>query len=337
MDPAVIVEGRLGRALRTITLSNGLLEAVLLPDKGADVYALRSLPHGVDVLWKAPWGQRAPGTVLAAAPNSEVAWMEYYGGGWQDILPSGGGPCTYMGVELPFHGEVASLPWHDETVIAGPGRAEVRLTVRTHRLPLAVERVFGVERGRPALYLAERIINEGGEEIDLMWGQHLAFGAPFLSGSCWLDVPAGTFLVHDPALGPASRLRGGDRFAWPDGARDRHGQPLELRQIPPPSAQVADYGYLLDLREGWYTLHNRDLGLGVRVTWPHEVFSCVWLWQELCGSAGYPWYRRCYVMGVEPFTSYPGTGLVDALAQGTARRLAPGASLAAQMTVEFYT
>jgi len=252
--------------------------------------------------------------------------MDYYGGGWQDILPSGGGPCIYQGVEMPFHGEVSMLPWECAVVSTGPTLAEIALRVRT----------MAVEAGVPALRIHEQITNEGGDDIELMWGQHLAFGAPFLSDHCWLDIPATTFLAHDPALGPTSRLRGGDRFAWPHGARDHAGRSLELRRVPAPSQAVADYGYLLDLRDGWYTLYNEELDLGVRVSWPSEVFSCVWLWQELHGSSGYPWHRRCYVMGVEPFTSHPGSGLTSAIKAGTARRLAAGDTLSAEFIVAFY-
>ncbi len=263
-------------SVRTVTLENELVSVVVLPDKGADVYALRYKPHGdLDVLWKAPWGQRTPGTVLNCPATSEMAWMDYYGGGWQDILPSGGGPCIYQGVEMPFHGEVSMLPWECAVVSTGPTLAEIALRVRTHRLPLAVRRTIAVEVGVPALRVHEQITNEGGDDIELMWGQHLAFGAPFLSDHCWLDIPATTFLAHDPALGPTSRLRGGDRFAWPHGARDHAGRSLELRRVPAPSQAVADYGYLLDLRDGWYTLYNEELDLGVRVSWPSEVFSCV--------------------------------------------------------------
>jgi hypothetical protein len=208
--------------------------------------------------------------------------------------------------------------------------------VRTHRLPLAVERTMIVERGQPVLRVSERVVNEGGEDLDIMWGQHLAFGPPFLSEACRLEVPALTFLAHEPALGPTSRLRGGDRFAWPAGARDRHGRPLDLQLVPAPGAGVADLGYLLDLQAGWYSLYNTKLGFGVRVSWPREVFSCIWLWQELGGSSGYPWYSRGYVMGIEPFTSYPGSGLADALAHGTARRIEAGGSLAADLAVQFY-
>ena len=36
-----------------------------------------------------------------------MAFLHNYGGGWQELFPSCNDACTYRGVELPFHGEVA--------------------------------------------------------------------------------------------------------------------------------------------------------------------------------------------------------------------------------------
>ena len=47
-------------------------------------------------------------------------------------------------------------------------------------------------------------------------------------------------------------------------------------------------GFLVDLSAGWYALSNDALGLGFALTWPLEVFSCLWLWQELGGTLDYP-------------------------------------------------
>jgi hypothetical protein len=66
------------------------------------------------------------------------------------------------------------------------------------------------------------------------------------------------------------------------------------------------------------------------------VFSCVWLWQEFCGSPGYPWYGTVYVMGVEPHTSHPGHGLVRALERGTARWLGPGERIEVTLLAVLY-
>jgi hypothetical protein len=95
-------------------------------------------------------------------------------------------------------------------------------------------------------------------------------------------------------------------------------------------------GYLVDLDEGWYGLTNTELGFGVGLVWPKEFFPCVWLWQELNGSLGYPWYGRAYVMGVEIWTSWPGLGLKAVQEAGTAQTIAPGSTVAVSFRAVFY-
>ena len=79
---------------------------VILADKGADVYELVYKTAGVDVLFKAPWGFRDVGALAGSAPNSQVAMVDHYAGGWQEILPNFAAASFYRGVEWCFHGEL---------------------------------------------------------------------------------------------------------------------------------------------------------------------------------------------------------------------------------------
>ena len=100
----------------------------------------------------------------------------------------------------------------------------------------------------------------------------------------------------------------------PDG--DPNATTVDLSVVPPPEAEVDTLGFLVDLSAGWYALSNDALGLGFALTWPLEVFSCLWLWQELGGTLDYPWYGAAYVMGVEPHL----------VPRGRARRRCSGAT-----------
>ncbi len=64
------------------------------------------LGQRIDVLFHAPWGLAA---ARLAAPRGQrrARFLENYGGGWQELFPSAGDPCTYRGRPIPFHGEVA--------------------------------------------------------------------------------------------------------------------------------------------------------------------------------------------------------------------------------------
>ena len=73
-----------------LTLRNSDIEAVILPDKGADIYSLTDRRTGVDVLFKSPWGRRSAAPWPRAA-SSMQRWVEAYPGGWQVLLPLLGG------------------------------------------------------------------------------------------------------------------------------------------------------------------------------------------------------------------------------------------------------
>jgi hypothetical protein len=92
-------------------------------------------------------------------------------------------------------------------------------------------------------------------------------------------------------------------------------------------------GYLSELDTGEYKLLNRSLGLGVQLTWDKEQFPYLWYWLEWGGSFGYPFYGRCRVAALEPFSSIPGTGLANALGRGTALLFSAGEQRSTELTL----
>ncbi len=321
---AAVVEKRLASGWQAVALENGAVSVLILPEKGGEIYELRSRAHDLDVLWKSPWGLRPPAGVAQAGASSETAWLDAYGGGWQELFPNGGAACTYMGAELGFHGEVSVSPFQFTIDSQASGGVAVHMTLALARSPFVIEKTITLDAELPRLTIGERITNHGTQRMPYMWGHHPAYGAPFLSGSCELTVPAHVFTADKAQTAGHTWLTPGVSWpAWPKiGGPD--GATHDLSKVPPPEAAVANMGYILQLDEGWYSLVNHDLGLGVGLSWPLEVFPVVWLWQELNGSPGHPWYGRCYVMGVEPNTSALGHGLVNAIQAGQARWLDPG-------------
>ena len=329
-----VQEQRLERDVRALRIESDLLAATVLLDKGADIYQLIYKPRDLDVLWKTPWGLRSPRAPQSAF-SSTAAWLETSPGGWQEIFPSGGGPCVYKGVELNFHGEASVAAWDHTIVEAGGDAAEVRLTTRLFRSPFRLERTMRVEAGSPALLLRERITNEGGEPIDYMWGHHPSFGAPFLSEACRIDIGARALRADDIFDGPHNPLTPDRRYGWPAGERDGLG--ADLSAVPGPAAPRHLLAYFEDFDAGWYGITNTELGLGVGLVWPKEIFPYAWFWQELHASSGHPWYRGTYVMAIEPFSSFPSQGLVAAIEKtGSHRTLAAGASVEAELRAVFY-
>lgn len=328
-------EVELTRGVRAVRIENDLLAATVLVDKGADIYELIYKPKNVDVLWKSPWGLTRPGSTPSAFVSS-VTWVEAYEGGWQEIFPSGGGPATYKGVELNFHGEASMLAW-DYEIVEEPGAVELRLSIRLHRSPFTIARTMRVEAGEAVLILDERITNDGGEPMDYMWGHHPAFGAPFLSAACRIDTNGTTLVADDAYEPPASPLDLGRRYSWPNGGRG--DGVVDLSIVPGPGEPRATLGYFMEYTgdHAWYGITNTELEFGVGMVWPVAAFPHAWFWQEMHASPGFPWYKGVYVMAIEPGTSYPGQGLVNVMEKtGTHRTLAPGESATAQLRAVFY-
>ena len=93
-----------------VTLEDDDLSVTVLPAKGAEVTSLVHRQSGVDVLFSAPWGLQPPGSPPREGSDGEP-FLENYAGGWQELFPNAGDPCEHRGRSLPFHGEVATVPW----------------------------------------------------------------------------------------------------------------------------------------------------------------------------------------------------------------------------------
>ncbi|TMJ93780.1 MAG: DUF4432 family protein [Actinobacteria bacterium] len=188
---------------RAVALENDLLRVVILPEKGADIVELTDKESGVDPLFKAPWGLRPPGSVPREGWEGHE-FLANYEGGWQELFPNANDPADYRGETIPFHGEVATLPWD-----CREEGAVLRLTVRCRQTPFRLERLMRLE-GRQ-LVLEERVTNESEEPAHFVWGHHCVVGPPFLEAGCRLRVPAGT-LETIPEL-------------WEESPRPRSPQP----------------------------------------------------------------------------------------------------------------
>jgi len=85
--------------------------------------------------------------------------------------------------------------------------------------------------------------------------------------------------------------------------------------------------YLGDFTSGYFAITNPRLRLGVGLRWPLDTFGRAWLWQEVMSGEDWPWYRRAYVVAVEPASTIPGQGMSKARAKGhPGVRLAGGAT-----------
>jgi hypothetical protein len=337
MQRCTIHEVELIRGLRGVVLSNPFVSITVLPDKGADICSLVHRASGVDVMARVPNGLRAPGQGVLASHN-QVAWMEMYEGGWQEILPNGGDPCEHKGVELTFHGESTTLPWSYRTVAWTDEEVAVEFEVQLFRSPFHLRRRMILNARQPAVRFEEEVTNLAAEPMEFMWGHHPAYGAPFLSADTRLYTNAQTVVGDNAGRdGPSNAILPGSRGAWPMAAA-RGGGTVDLSIVPGEDSKRAAMGYLMDFAgDPWYALVNHRLQFGVGFAFTPTVWRTLWFWQEMRSRLGWPWYGRTYIMAVEPWSSWPGQGLANVLnTTKTHHTLPPEGKLAGELLVTLF-
>lgn len=324
------------KGLKTIVMENEEVRVSILADKGTSIFEFLYKPCDVDFMWRSPLGIRNPGFHVPTITRSDGTFLEYYEGGWQELLPNGGSPCVYKGAEQGLHGEVTNIPWDYVMMEDNPECVKVKFWVRTYRTPFYLEKTLCLEAGKPILFIEEELLNEGDEEMELMWGHHPAFGYPFLDENCIVDVPAGKVEIHAPKFASSSRLIPGEKYEWP-WAKDVSGNKVDLSKIPSADTRSTEVAYLMDFEEGWCALTNakREIGFGLR--WPAEVFRYLWFWQVYRGAFGHPWYGRTYNVALEPWTSYPALGLGEAIRRGTQMRIRSGERVKVSLKAVVYS
>ncbi len=323
--------------MKTLILENELLRVVVLVDKGSDIIEFRYKPRDLDFLFFAPGGLRNPTRHPPSAP-SNGPFLDYFSGGWNEVLPNGGPYVNYKGADVGQHGEISLIPWEYAIVEDSPERVAARLWVRPLRTPFFLEKTLSMEPGRAALCIDEQLTNEAGEPLHLMWGQHIAFGGPFLAEGAIIDAPARQFIVHEAMPGyEPRRFQPGLTAAWPHiPAPD--GSPADASQVPAyGTTQAQEMAYLTELSQGWYAITNPVRKIGFGINFDPNLFRYIWYWQQLGEVArGYPWWGRIHTAALEPWSSYPTNGLNEAIANGTALELQPGQHIRTRLCAVAY-
>jgi hypothetical protein len=267
----------------TLVLRSPQLEVVVLPGKGADIYAIVDRESGIDVLFKPPWGWRDPCAVPPSG-DSAVDWLARYPGGWQLLVPNAGPAREHAGVVRGYHGEASVSRW----AVAYRDANSARLSVELVTAPLRLERTVTVDGA--TLEVEDRIRNTSAAPVPVMWVQHPAFGAPFVDGRCRLESNA-TAVVAARGYPPVS----------------------DMASVPGPAQRRSVFaGMSAFAGDPWFAISSPSAGFGIRVTWDSGVLPYAWLWQEVHNVAGFPWFGRAYALAVEPANVLPDHDLPDA-------------------------
>lgn len=300
-------------------LENARVRVAVLPRKGADIYAFTHVPSGIEFLMHTPGGLRPPGS----SPPAD--FLENYEGAWQELFPNHNDACTYRGRPIPFHGEVALLPWEWSIEQDDAQATALRLSVDCRQTPFRLTRRMRLPAEGASLELVCSVANRSAESEYFVWGQHLVLGGGFLMQGCRLEIPAGRLTTSPELFEPGTAiLAPGQDEPWPMARGRGPSERIDLRAIPGPEAHSHDDACLTDLAEGRWTVVNPVLGLGFRLGWDAEVFPWVQMWTPY-GGADLPPLTGIYGLGLEPWVSrFP---LEQAIERGQARRIGPGETL----------
>ncbi len=257
--------------LRLVVMENDRVRVSVLVDKGADIVEFVDKRTGTDFLWRTANGIRSP----KSEPNflgATEAFNAYYEGGWQELFPHGSSPLDIHGVTLPRHGEVQALGWKYAIVKDTPEEVSVRFSVRTPVSPFVLERTMTMNASDPWVRFDERATNTGASDFDIMWGHHPAFGEPFLSGDCAIELPKGKPVDGD----------------------------LSMCKINPKGRKGGHMWFLTGFAQGWYGIFNSKRKVGFGMKFDPKFFPVIWIWQGYSDSN----FGRSYACAIEPFTSF---------------------------------
>lgn len=298
---------------RALVVENGHLRLVILPDLGAKLWSLVYKPLDREIFWHNP--RLAP----RPAPYG-AAYDDWFCGGWDELFPNDA-PTTFAGDAYPDHGEWWAMPFDWELATRRPDEVTVhcwRAGVVTNTF---VDRWITVRAGAPVISIRYRIHNAGPRPLDFLWKLHPALA---LAPDARIDLPACT-VRPEPTFN--DRL---DRqpFAWPI-ARGAQGGAVDMRSVPGADAATCDFYYATDLAGGWCALSDRRDGAGFGLAFDPAIFRSVWVF------GAYGGWRGLYTTILEPCTGYP-YQLEEAVAQGTASRLAAGETVETTVTAVLY-
>ncbi len=281
-----------------MVVESDLLRVAVNPRVGGTIESITHLALGASVLGSCPWDPLPYPHASCSAPD-ERSWLAHYGGGWPLLFPNGGDACAFEGAFHGFHGEASVAPWKVDV-----DTTAIRLSRRFFTVPVEMHRELTI--AGDLLTLRETVRMFGHKPMRVMWAHHPTFGADLLDGEFEIQTAARSVVVDDAYDPPANPLQPGATSAWPS-VPGKNGQ-FDLSR---PVGAVAATAYLHDFAEPWVAIRRLDHAVGAALSWDPGVFPCAWLWYELGGTQEPPWYGRARLIGVEPSTSWPGTGLAD--------------------------
>lgn len=321
--------------MRVIWLENDYLRIGVLAGRGSDIFEFRYKPKDVDFMLRLPKGIRNPNFDFSQMRDTPNQFEDYYYGGWQEILPNSPG-FNYRGASLGQHGEVSLTPWKHAILETSPEKVSVKLWTRPLRVPILIEKTLTLVADKATLFIEEKLTNESATQLDIAWGQHIAFGLPFLNDGAKISTNARSFYA-EPLMPPNRRFQPGVESVFPK-ALNINGMDDDASVVPPATAApYSDLAYLSGFDEkAFYALKNEVKNVGFAVSWDARIFKHAWYWQERYATQDAPWWGSTYAIAIEPWTMRWRPDPEAAIAEGEWLKIAPNSSIETQLTASAF-
>jgi hypothetical protein len=327
--------------LRVAVLENEYLRISVLIDKGTDIFEFLYKPKDIDFMWLSPWGIKSTSKFVPTIPAREGSFMDYYEGGWQEILPNFGfGTNYYTGIEEGLHGEICLNPWDYQVLEDNPSEVSIKFSVRTYRTPFFLEKILTLKKDDPKLYISEKLKNEGYSTVDFMWTHHPTFGGRFLDNSTVIDVPENKIkMIFKPENQGGFKEIEDPKIMWPK-IKGYSGAEIDFSKSPTiidSKSESTDELGLGDLKDGWYAVTNLNEKVGFGMKWDNKVFPYIWVWRMYGkGFDTAPWFGRVQCMALEICSGISADSLKGAVENRTAKQLEPQQSIQTSFTAIAY-
>jgi len=315
------------KGLRIAVLENEYLRVSVLIDKGTDIFEFLYKPKDIDFMWLSPWGINSPSKFIPSINSKDGNFIDYYLGGWPEILPNFGYSVEYRGIEEGLNGEICLIPWEFQILEDGPSKISIKFMVRTCRTPFYLEKTLTLCSNDPKLYVSEKLKNEGYTDIELNWVHHPTFGGSFLDDSVVAYLPKNEVKYVMPSKNEKTDLTQELNYGtWPV-FKSADNKNMDFSKSPTlfNDNQHMDDCCFGELEEGWYALTNFNKKVGFGMRWDKKVFPYIWMWRMYGkGVKEGPWWGRVECLAMELCSSLVLDGGLDlSVKNNTALKMKP--------------
>lgn len=316
------------KGLRLLLLENELIRLSILVDKGTDIIELLYKPKDIDFMWSSPID-------FKKGELNRSDFIEGYLGGWQEIIPNGGDNCEYKGANFNYHDETPQLSWDYKILEESPKKISIKFYSYLKKMPFYIEKIITIESNKSHFLIDENLYNYGNERFDFMWGHHPCFGEPFLSGDCLINFEAEEIIssIESISENPFVKANSNGTLRNFPGIDNKM---VDLSRVMDKNSRVSDLLYVTKLIDNWFSITNIKKEVGIGYVFSESVFRYLWLWLSYGGSNGYPWFGNAYNLAIEPWSSWPGRGLLNAIENNTSLKIKPGQAIASWLKVVIF-